>query len=545
MIFKRKVLFLIAWIVVAGASAAAVFLLPAIYRAETLIQVESQRIPERFVTSTVNADLKDRLTTLSQQILSYGRLLEIVQKFDLYKKERKDHVQEEIVEMKREDISIQLDETWTARARGEVKPSAFRIAYQGPNPEVVALVANQLGSLFIDENLRAREVQAVGTSEFLATQLAEAKKRLEEQEGHMSQYKVLHNGELPEQEAALLASLGQIQIQLQSVNDQATRAEQTRHLAETAIASSQATMEALVSMTEQLASAPVPKGEDNLKPSERLQRQLDAALLHFTEDHPQVKALRKLIPILREQEAADDRTRAARAAAEGENQQTLAAANPKLAEASLRERERVDQLRAQVELANRQIETANAKRAELEKSSDQLRKRIDQIPLREQELAAVRRDYEISRANYQSLLDKALSANMAAEMELRQKAERFRTIDSARVPGKPVKPNRPLLYAAGIFCGFLLGFVGALAREARTGALLGEWELPRGIPVLARVPGIAPLPPADLADMPGRGRKRRWLWIALVMLVLALMAAAAAALRFGWISLPGGGIRHV
>ncbi|MDE3166502.1 MAG: hypothetical protein KGN36_11915 [Acidobacteriota bacterium] len=545
MIFKRKALFIAAWIVVACASAAGIAMMPAIYRAETLILVESQRIPERFVTSTVNADLKDRLTTLSQQILSYGKLLEIVEKYGLYKEERKDHVQEEIVEMMRQDISIQLDETWTARARGEAKPSAFRIAYQGRSPEVVMLVANQLGNLFIDENLRAREVQAVGTSEFLATQMEEAKKRLEQQEARMSQFKVQHNGELPEQETALLASLSQIQMQIQSVNDEATRAEQTRHLAETAISSSQATMEALVAMTEQI-SQPAPKGEEDLKTSERMSRQLEAALLHYTEDHPQVKALRKLIPVVREQEAADERARASKTAVESTKVDGAKPPrpNPKLAEAELRERERVAQLRAQVELADRQIETSTAKHVDLEKKAEDLRKRIGQLPLREQELAAVRRDYEISRTNYQSLLDKALSANMAADMELRQKAERFRTIDQARVPEKPVKPNRPLLYAAGVLCGLLMGLVTALARESRTGALLGEWELPKGVAVLGRVPRIEPVHPAGYTEERARERKRRWLWFAAALLILALMAAGAAAMYFGWIRLPGG-IRNV
>jgi uncharacterized protein involved in exopolysaccharide biosynthesis len=113
--------------------------------------------------------------------------------------------------------------------------------------------------------------------------------------------------------------------------------------------------------------------------------------------------------------------------------------------------------------------------------------RLERLPVREQELASLTRDYENSRQNYRSLLDKRTSAEMASEMERRQQAERFRILDPAHVPTKPVKPNRPLFYAGGAVTGLIVGvFAGALL-ELRKNLVLGDWELPADMAVLGRV----------------------------------------------------------
>jgi hypothetical protein len=141
----------------------------------------------------------------------------------------------------------------------------------------------------------------------------------------------------------------------------------------------------------------------------------------------------------------------------------------------------------------------------------------------------VKRDYEISRAHYQSLLDKGMSADLAAEMERRQKAERFTIVDAARVPQKPVKPNRPLWYSAAFAASFALGLVVAYGKEARRNVLLGDWDIPKGVPVLGRIPAIVTTHP--LYEVPQRGRRISWR-IALPSLLVLLPLAAAAAYYF-------------
>ena len=76
------------------------------------------------------------------------------------------------------------------------------------------MVTNKLASLFIEENLKVREAQAQGTSEFLSIELNATKAKLEEQERIVSEFKRKNLGELPEQREANLRVLDQLQLQV-------------------------------------------------------------------------------------------------------------------------------------------------------------------------------------------------------------------------------------------------------------------------------------------------------------------------------------------
>src|SRR5436305_618976 len=136
---------------------------------------------------------------------------------------KKSAVQEEILEMMRKDISIKLERGWVGN-----RPGAFRIGYQGSDPATVAQVANRITNLFIEENLKTREVQAEGTSEFIDTQLQESKKRLDELEKAVSDFKVRYNGELPQQENSLSSTLARLQVELEANRDSLNRTQQNK-----------------------------------------------------------------------------------------------------------------------------------------------------------------------------------------------------------------------------------------------------------------------------------------------------------------------------
>jgi polysaccharide chain length determinant protein (PEP-CTERM system associated) len=551
MFWKHKLLCALVWAIITVSGAAVVYRLSNVYQADAVILVESQRIPEKLVAPTINDDLKDRLSSLSQQILISTRLLEIVTKFDLYHEQRGSRTQEEIIEMMRADIGTQLETSWAKKA--DSRPSAFRVTYEGPNPTVVAQVANQLATLFIDENIQAREVQAAGTSEFLASQLDAAKLRLEEQESKLGEYKLKFNGQLPQQENALIAAASQLQVRLQGITQEIDRAEQTRTMQETALASAQASEAAISQLFEQLnspapAQAIASASGEPVKTSERLQQELERLLLVYTDQHPDIKKLRDLIPLARKEEEKKENAPEKAAPGSGpadsatkapgeESSVSMIVTLPKirneralqLSEALIRSKEEAEKLKTQQGLAVKEISALKDEQKSVQTRLDSLQRGIGRLPIREQELASINRDYEISKANYQSLLDKKLSAEMATDMERRQKAERFTIIDPARVPEKPVKPNRPLLYALCSFGGLLLGIASAMGRELKTNAILGEWELPKGVPVLGRIPRIVPAvaPPSPDGLSPNVARKRvRLALIWSSALVVAIGAAA-------------------
>lgn len=488
------------------------------YRAEALILVDPQKVPEKFVTSTVTEDLQDRLATISQEILSTTRLRKIIEDLNLYPDKRKTLAPEEIVELMRKDIEVRVE-----------KSRAFRIGYQGRDPKLAAEVVNQITDLYIAQNLKSRETQAEGTTEFIDHQLQEAKKRLDETEGAVSQYKVRHTGELPEQESSLSGALSRLQMELQGNQESTNRARQDRLALESALNSAESAEAALQQSARgavaqagrrQSGAAVVPRGETRVqRPSEILEAELAVMRQHYTEDHPDVRRAKQRIAAQRRGEEREFRQQAqapaaaqaaAAAQADGEKEPAVSPApvmDPATAVELIRVRERISTLRSQLSGLDRAAAEHAAERQRILDSISSYQHRIEQLPFREQEMAAMRRDYEISKGNYGSLLEKKIAAEMSSDLERRQKAEKFRTLDSARAPDKPFKPNRKALYLLCIAAGLGLGVVAAVGMELRSGVLLGEWELPKGTLVIGTIPNIeAQLPPAGASTEVQGGR---------------------------------------
>ncbi len=494
MLWKRRWLALACWIVASVAALGVVRMLPSIYQSEAIVLVDSQKIPENFVTSTVNGDVADRLALISQDIMSSSRLLEIINAYDLYKNERRTHTQEEILRQMHNDISISVEKSWTGG-----RMQAFRLGYQGRDPKIVTEVTNRLAGLYVAENERARESQAEGTVVFLRKQLAESKKSLNAQETKVTQFKQEHNGTLPQQENSLLSSLSSLRIELQGVQDGINRGQENKVSLEAALAaaeSSEAGLEASLQPGRKGSSAPVIEFSSGSKTqSEVLEEQLRALRLRYTEDFPEVQAKEQEIRNARRQEA-DEAARlglmAARAASSDASQDKASPSQrgvPVTPEV-LRARERVRTLRGQIAVLTHQIAAQEKRRQDLSASIADYEARINKLPLVEQEMAALKRDYDESANNYNSLLQKELAADMATDMERSKNSERFTVIDPARVPQKPVKPKRAVLAAVGSMAGLALGLVLGFGLEFRKQAFLGEWELPPGTVVLGRVPQI-------------------------------------------------------
>jgi polysaccharide chain length determinant protein (PEP-CTERM system associated) len=492
-LWKWKVFIAVLWLVGIAVSTAILFSLPRVYTADALIVVESQKIPENFVAPTVQTGLEARLDQLKQQVLSRERLWSLIEELNLYPTLRKKRAREEVLEAMRHDITIGLERGWSAN-----RPGAFRVSYRAFSPKVAAQVANKVGDFFSTENLREREQEANGTSQFLESQLEAAKTNLQEQEGKLREFKVTYNGELPEQEIGMLAANGQNKAELLGIQDSIGRAQQNKLI----LASSLAMAEESISRLQDLArrqaaqdssfiAAAAPGQSVSRGPRgdlERVRAKLAEVRLRYRDNHPDVQSL------LQEQAALEKAVKAEAAEATGDATMSnskgahSATALTNSDPAFVTEREKVGTLKAQVALTDREIEDLEKRRERVLRDVGAVQGRMDKLPMREQELASLTRDYEASKANYKSLLDKKLAAEMAANMERWQKAERFVMLDAARVPEKPTSPNRPVFMTGGVLLSLALAAGVAFLLETRRNVFLGEWELPAGTVVVGRVP---------------------------------------------------------
>jgi uncharacterized protein involved in exopolysaccharide biosynthesis len=256
--------------------------LPDLYRATATVLVEAQHVSEELVRSSVSAELETRIQTIREQVMSRERLGALISRLGLYPELRARGVAfDAIIERMRRDIELDLNTTAASGAR--TPTIAFAIRYSGRNPRTVADVANMLASVYVVENSKIREGQAVRTAEFLKTQLDAVKRELDEQERRATEFNLSHIGELPQQVAANLASLERLNTQLRLNGENQVRAMDRRERLERQLT------ELPPSQAATSTSDPARTGSAELT---KLKQELEQLRRKYTDHYPAVIRLR-------------------------------------------------------------------------------------------------------------------------------------------------------------------------------------------------------------------------------------------------------------
>ena len=476
---------------------------PEKYKSTTTILVVGQRVPEGYVRSTVSTRVDERLFTIRQQVLSRTRLLAVMEELGLFKEQRKSQPAEEVVEMMRKRIDIQVVSALEKSARRrDSSEDAFTLTFTHENPQMAMLTASRLASFFIDENLKTREQQAVGTSEFLESQLQETKTRLEAQEERVKQYKLRYMGELPQQMQPNLQMLSRLQDQMKMNSDAIRTAQDRKVFTEAQIGALEAQLSAIAaqqSAAEKAASeAAGPEGPafpgDPAAPLVNeltvKRSQLTALSAKYTEQYPEIRRLKEEIAELEKRVAEARRAEAASPNVGGGSTRRAGTAYASMIGA--KEREEVSRLRAQNVALDIEIASLKNDRKEIERNIAALQARVEKSPRREQEMVSLSRDYENLKSQYDDLLKKKLDAEVSQNLEKRQKGEQFQILDPADLPQEPFTPNRPKVFGIAFAAALLVGFGGAIGREVIDPALRGKRDFHHFFktPVLASIPVI-------------------------------------------------------
>lgn len=484
------------------------WLLPAVYRSETVILVEQQKVPEQYVLPNVATDLQDRLQSMTQQILSRTRLLAIMESLSLYPKLRSRITMDELIERMRQDI--QVEAVQSPNRSGEL--TAFKVAYLSNSPQLAQKVTAQLTSLFINENLKARQEQSAATTQFLSTQLQEARQGLADQEAKVRDYKSQYLGQLPEQVQSNVQILAGLQAQLQQETDLLGRAKQQSVYLETLHTQWRSLEANLGTSTTSPRVVAAPSVDEELT---RLREQLADLTSHYTDRHPDVRKIK-------EQIAKTERMKQQNVAQSAASQSTDAerAGRP----ASAADMQTISsRMELESQIRANKIEIENRQRAiqELQKRIEDYQGRLNMTPVREQQLAALTRDYEQSRKNYEQLLAKRDQSEMATDLEKRQEGEQFRVLDPPNLPQKPYSPNRLKIDLIGLVAGLILGIACSAGSEMIDDRIYSKEQLEKIVtaPVLTEIP---PLPTAAEEQ-----QQVRMEWVQRIVLSLIVMVAVA------------------
>ena len=190
---RRKLIALVVFATVFASAVTFALYLPNLYRATAVVLVE-RPVSETFVRTAVTGELESRLHIIKQEILSRARLTDLITRYNLYPELRRGGQIDGALDQMRRDVVV--EPTGPEMLSGRIKTVAFNLHYTGERQDTVADVANEIANFYVAQNDAMRSNEAVKTTQFLKTQLDEAKKQLDSHEGRLRAYTTAHNGEL-------------------------------------------------------------------------------------------------------------------------------------------------------------------------------------------------------------------------------------------------------------------------------------------------------------------------------------------------------------
>jgi polysaccharide chain length determinant protein (PEP-CTERM system associated) len=448
--------------------------LPAKYTSTTTVLVEESKVPITFITPVVTQTLGARLSTMQEQILSRSRLQPLIERFSLYKSDRSKLPMEELVGRMRKNVTVAPIKP-LAVTGSVVVPAmpGFTISFTDDDPKMAQQICTEIVSMFMEENLKVREQQAQGTTDFLTKQLEEAKHKLDEQDARLAEFKRRHIGALPSDDKGTTGNiLMALNAQLDAATSALNRAVQDKAFTESMLA-------------QQLAALQSTQGTGTVSPlalEQQLaaeQAQLASLEARYTPDHPDVAKLRADIAQLQK------RIEQAKAAA-------LKAPPPGGPQPGVVESPQISQLRGQIHQLDVTIQEKSRDQEHLTQDIRSTRAKLDTSPLIEQEYKELTRDYSTAQTFYDHLLAKQNESEMATDLERRQQGEQFRVMDPPNLPELPTFPNPIFFTLGGVGAGIGMGLGLALVREMRDKSLRSELDVEHflELPTLAVLPAI-------------------------------------------------------
>lgn len=404
--------------------------LPKKYTSQTVVLVAKPTVPTDYVKPVTTEDLNQRLASMKEQILSRTRLEPVIEKLDLYHVDRGKFPMEDLIERLRTAIEISPLEAMPGTQDRSIPGFSVKVTFN--DAYKAQQICTEITSMFMEQNARALEQQAVRTTSFLGQQLDEAKAKLDEQDAKLAQFKSKYIGSLPEEEQANLSLLTTLNAQLQANIQAVSQARQDK-----------AFNESLLSQEE--TSWKSSRGEQNpgtLAEQLRIQQdQLTALESRYTKEHPDVIKAQNQIMDLKKKMAETPNT-----------------ANTSAGSQAAFEPAEIQQLRAKLQQDEINIADQARRQAQVQDQIRLLEGRIQTSPMVEQQLKELTRNYQSALDFYNELLRKQQNSAMATDLAHQQEGEQFRVLDPPSLPMKPSFPKMLYFAGGGLAAGMALGF---------------------------------------------------------------------------------------
>ncbi len=494
------------------------FLLPPTYKATATILIEQQEIPQELVRSTITSYADQRVQVLSQRVMTTQNMLGVIDRYGLYPDLRKRAPRETLLTKIREDVALNMigaDVIDPRSGRPTRANIAFTVSYTSRSPELAFKVANELTSLYLNENVESRTKQAQQAAGFLGEESNRLSGEIALLENQLADFKRKYADQLPELKQFNIASAERTGMDERDAMNRLATLEQQKTLLEAQLAQISP-----VSPVFSETGTRVLNAEDRLR---ALRGSLASLTSRYGPNHPDVLATRREVEGLQKQVSADsERNDLFRQLEDAQTQlasakqrysadhpdvkrldrlvagiqQTLKDA-PRVGSGSVPAANKPDnpvyiQLKGQIDALNTERDSVKRQLAGLRGRLSDFERRLTLSPEVERQYAALARDYENARVKYQEVRAKQMEAQVSQNLEAERKGERFTLIDPALPPEQPVSPNRPLILILGLVLSLVAAAAAALIADAMDSSVRSASDLRRllGVDPLVVLPSM-------------------------------------------------------
>ena len=516
-------------------------LLPPHYRSSGTVLIEQQEIPADMVRSTVTSYADQRVQIISKRVMTTATLLDIIHRYNLYPKQQANETREALLKRMRDDIGMRMISADVIDPRSG-KPTqaniAFEVSYTSLSADLAAKVANELTTLYLNENLENRTKLARQATDFLEGESARINDQIVQLEAKLATFKDKNYSKLPDLEPLNMQLLDRTEEELRTEEQrQATLEQQKVYLAAQLaeirpnstmfsdtgerIMSSRDRLKMLrsqlaaarakyapdypdvVTMQREVAGLEQELGEtpsvinDLRRELEQAQGELEQARKKYTAEHPDRVRLEAEVKSLQSQ-LADATAAAAPSASKPETADNAAAlavggaSSAPVLKPTDADNPAYVQIQAQLAGTQNDLDALAKEIAKLHAKADSYQLDITGSPEVERQYHDLTRDLDNARLRYQEIRAKQGEARVAQSLETDQQGEKFTLIDPPLPPEQPVSPNRKLILAVGFLLSLALAAGSAWLREFLDTTVRGRDELLAlvGVPPLALVPHI-------------------------------------------------------
>lgn len=488
---------------------------PATYRSKGTILIEQQEVPVDIVRSMVSSYADQRIQVITQRVMTSENLFRIIERYGLFADERRKTAREVLIDKVRENIDFKMisaDVVDPRQGRPTKATIAFSVSYDHRSPIIAAKVANELTTLYLNENVANRKQLADDTTAFLSSESERLSKQIAELETQLAQFKEENPDTLPELKDMNLQFIARAEDEQRDIDARMRALEQQIVY-----------LDAQLAQITPAAQIYTSTGERVISPADRLKMlRSDYARTSalYAPDHPDVVRMKREIAgletqvgkgvsaseIARDLEKARGELAAARERYGPEHpdvvklervvagiQNSAGATIAAEAESEQADNPAYIQVKAQREAAVNERASLETRRQGVSRKIATLEASLTQAPNVEREYRALLRDLESAQVKYAEVRQKQMEAKVAQNLEVERKSERFTLIEPPFVPEEPVSPNRRAI----VVLGFVLALGGAAGIVFLLEALDASVRNRRDLENLLTVPPLAVVPWMD------------------------------------------------